>query len=259
MGFRPVPSPFIQNPGQTFNNPSGFNINVASGILSPTAVFGTANAANANANITNIVGFNAQNSGFNSGSLFKGSLVELSANGHAPDILVSVVSSSQITVLTAPTGTVAENIGIFNYPAAISGEAGATTNTNTLLSSYFIGNSGVGGVVDQTDLSNAISGSAVFIAGGAFTPTAGGYLALWFLASEDGGLTFEKTVSNTALPRAPDAIIPFFASAYAAGARAWAKNITWPAEPFKVLFQDVSGATMPSTWAIFLIPEGDEY
>jgi hypothetical protein len=74
---------------------------------------------------------------------------------------------------------------------------------------------GTSGVFTQTNFVNCIWGEIAFTAGGAFTPTTGGYLAGWFLLSPDGGTSFEKVVASTDLPRAPDFIIPFFASAYA--------------------------------------------
>jgi hypothetical protein len=54
---------------------------------------------------------------------------------------------------------------------------------------------------------------------------AGGYLAGWWILSDDGGTHFEKTVSNTDMPRSPDFIIPLFNSAYASGDRAWAQGL----------------------------------
>lgn len=74
---------------------------------------------------------------------------------------------------------------------------------------------GTSGVFTQTNFANAIWGEVQFLAGGAFTPTAGGYLAGWFLLSPDGGSTFEKVVAATDMPRPPDFVIPLFASAYA--------------------------------------------
>lgn len=93
-----------------------------------------------------------------------------------------------------------------------STELNALGNGNSAVSSV----GGTSGVFTQTNWSSGIWGQAHFLAGGAFTPTAGGYIACWFLYSPDGGSTFEKTVSNTDLPRLPDFVIPLFASAYAA-------------------------------------------
>lgn len=74
---------------------------------------------------------------------------------------------------------------------------------------------GTSGVFTQASWGSGIWGVAHFVAGGAFTPTAGGYIAGWFLYSPDGGSSFEKVVSNTDLARPPDFIIPFVNSALA--------------------------------------------
>lgn len=80
-------------------------------------------------------------------------------------------------------------------------------------------------VLSQTTFANAIWCQVFFQAAGAFTPTAGGYIAGWWLNSDNGGTNFEKVVANTDLPRSPDFIIPMFASAYASGDRSWAAGI----------------------------------
>lgn len=94
-----------------------------------------------------------------------------------------------------------------------------TTELNALGSGANVVSSvgGTAGVFTQTNFASAIWGAVHFKAGGAFTPTAGGYLAGWFLYSPDGGSTFEKVVAATDVPRPPDFIIPLFASAYASG------------------------------------------
>ena len=100
----------------------------------------------------------------------------------------------------------------------------------------------------QTNTANAIWGEIAFTAGGAVTPTAGGYIAGWFLYSPDGGTTYETTASNTDLPRSPDFIIPLLASAYAANNIAQASGIVrLPWWSFKVFTVNHSGATLPAT------------
>lgn len=93
-----------------------------------------------------------------------------------------------------------------------------TTELNTLAdgSSAVSSVGGTSGKFSQTSQGSGIWGVAHFLAGGAVTPSAGGFISGWFLYSPDGGTSFEKTVSNTDLPRAPDFIIPLFNSAYAA-------------------------------------------
>jgi|SRR5882724_6773548 len=88
-----------------------------------------------------------------------------------------------------------------------------TTELNALASTANVVSSvgGTSGVFTQTNFANAIWGEVQFLAGGAFTPAAGGYIAGWFLLSPDGGSTFERAnyASAVDLPRPPDFIIPF--------------------------------------------------
>lgn len=92
-----------------------------------------------------------------------------------------------------------------------STELNALGNATNVVSSV----GGTSGVFTQTNFVNCIWGEIHFLSGGAITPTAGGYLAGWFLFSPDTGSTFEKVVAATDLPRPADFIIPLFASAYA--------------------------------------------
>jgi len=91
-----------------------------------------------------------------------------------------------------------------------------TTELNTLANATSVTSSvgGTSGVFTQTNTGSGLWGIVHFKAGGAFTPTQGGYLAGWFLYSPDGS-AFEKVASNTDVPRAPDFIIPFIAAAHA--------------------------------------------
>lgn len=77
----------------------------------------------------------------------------------------------------------------------------------------------------QTTFGNAIWTQIFFQAAGAFTPTAGGFLAGWWLNSENAGTNYEKVVASTDMPRQPDFTIPLFASAYASGDRSWAPGL----------------------------------
>lgn len=133
-----------------------------------------------------------------------------------------------------------------------------TTELNSLGSGSAATSSvgGSSGVFAQSNWSNAIWGGIYFTAGGAFTPTAGGYLAGWFLLSFDGGTTFESLISTPsttvlALGRAPDFVIPTYE-----GGAAWANtNIRWqqgrfckvPWESHKVVIQNLSGAALPAS------------
>jgi hypothetical protein len=82
-------------------------------------------------------------------------------------------------------------------------------------------------VLTQTTFANAVWCKVFFTSGGAFTPTAGGYFAGWWLESENGGTNFERSsvVAATDMPRPPDFVIPLFAIAYASGDRQWASGL----------------------------------
>ena len=113
---------------------------------------------------------------------------------------------------------------------------------------------GSSGVFSQTNNANAIWGSLYFTSGGAFTPTAGGYLAGWFLPSTDGGTTFEALVSTPsatvlALSRPPDFVITLDNAAYASGNIRWCsgRKVMLPWESYKVVLQNLSGVALPAT------------
>lgn len=115
-----------------------------------------------------------------------------------------------------------------------------TTDLNNLASGANVGSS-------ATALTSASFGQAIwcemeFQAAGAFTPTAGGYLAGWWVFSENSGGVFEKVVAATDLPRLPDFVIPLFASAYASGDRSRASGLTRvPANTTKAYIGNRSG------------------
>jgi hypothetical protein len=243
-----VTNPVQLQPGSTYNS-------LPSGILSPAGSNGTGNTHTTTT--VDTLNFNPQAIGIGGGSLAKGSLIIGLAGGHGSDLIVTVPTNASVTILTATSSTLTGTaVRAFNYPGLVTGEASALTSGSSLVSSYYVGQSGVGGVLCQSDFINGAFADLLFIAGGAFTPTAGNSLQGWFLRSFDGGNTFEKSVANTANPRAPDFIIPLFASAYAAGDQAVAEQVPLPSEPFKVELLNGSGVTMPSTWGIWAGPTG---
>ena len=128
-------------------------------------------------------------------------------------------------------------------------ELNALANNANIISSV----GGTSGVFTQTSFGNAIWAEVEVIAGGAFTPTAGGYLCAWWLFSEAGS-TFEKQVSATDLPRAPDLIIPLFASAYASSDIAKGSGIVrLPAYDAKLYVANHCGVALASTGNIIKI------
>jgi hypothetical protein len=108
---------------------------------------------------------------------------------------------------------------------------------------------GSSGVFKQSDTGSGISGYVMLktVTTG-WTPTAGGALFGWFAASPDAGTTFEiikSTPSATvpALPRPPDFTIPFDAAATGTGLIRSSSLILIPAYQFKVIVQNLTGAT----------------
>jgi len=198
----------------------------------------------------------------------KGALIKLGSAGHAPDIVAASASAaSSLTILTATSASTAGvALTVFQNPVLVGGEASGLTNGSAVLSSYWTNPLGANtaGVFDPSvDFLSAPDADIFFISGGAFTPTAGGFIYGWFIPSYDGGTTFESdaiaTASSTvsAEPRSPDFTIALDAAAHAAGSTRWMQartlnnaSIQLPSQRFKVKLQNLSGATMPSTWAV---------
>lgn len=128
-------------------------------------------------------------------------------------------------------------------PISIIGvsELNALANGNTVTGSA----GGSGGIFSATQIKNLAAGEVFLTCAGSFTPTAGGCISGWFLRSSDGGTTFEKTTSNTALARPPDFIIPLNAVATVSGDVYFAAGeIRLPSCPFKVYVQNNAGVSL---------------
>jgi hypothetical protein len=233
-----------------------------SGYLSPAVVSGTGNT---HTNTTlDTLNFNPQTTGRSGGSLLKGQLLTLGGGGHAPDLIAAVASATAITLLTATSSTLTGTaVNVYNYPVLIGGEASALANGAAVTSSYWNNT----GIIRQVDMDQGAQGDLWFESGGAFTPSAGGILQGWFLPSFDGGTTFETltaTPSTTvqAISRSPDFVFTLDNAAYAAGNIRYCQGrfvAPLPTGPFKTIVQNVSGVTMPSTWAIMLGPWAMQY
>lgn len=128
--------------------------------------------------------------------------------------------------------------GFIATPFALMGttDLSGLTNGNSVTSTA--------SVLSQTTFANAIWCKIFFQAAGAFTPTAGGFIAGWWLESENGGTNFEKVVANTDLPRSADFIIPLFASAYASGDRSWTGIIKAPFGSCKAFIVNHAGVNL---------------
>lgn len=213
----------------------------------------------------NSLSFNPQTSN-GGGAAIVGSLVEIGSGGHPPDILASVATSSSITIVTATSSTVSGTaVTILNNPILIGGESSALTNGSAVTSSYWNGT----GIVRLSDIAQAPQDDVWFFSGGAFTPTAGGALLGWFLPEIGDGSNYESviaTASSTqnAMARSPDFVIPVYqgGTAYAASKISYANGrfiAPPPVTSFKIVLQNLSGATMPSTWAVGLGPFAIQY
>lgn len=119
---------------------------------------------------------------------------------------------------------------------ALANNTGAVSSVN-----------GTSGVFSQSNWSSGEIGIGVLYSGGAFTPTAGGYLSCWFLF--DDGTNFETLVaSNTDLPRNADFTFNLFASAYSSSSIGRSGGIFVP--PWwnhKLFVMNHSGVTLPAT------------
>jgi hypothetical protein len=112
---------------------------------------------------------------------------------------------------------------------------------------------GRNGIFTREQTGNAIFAAIYFVSGGSFTPSvAAADFAGWFLASPDGGSTFETVVqtpnnTNLALTRPPDFIIPLGVGTYAAGNQAWCSGgiVQLPWGAFKLEVQQFSGVSLP--------------
>lgn len=143
-----------------------------------------------------------------------------------------------------------------NFLEATGGStAGYFSTVTTLISSELVS---LGSSLTATSASvltssgsfgQAIWGEAYVQFGGAITPTAGGFLAAWFLRSPDVGTTFETFPSSAGSPgRPPDFIIPLSTIAYANGNVSYASGLVkMPWSPTKLFVQNSAGATLPSS------------
>lgn len=200
----------------------------------------------------------------------KGSLVLAASSIPKPDFLSAIATAAtSVTLLTAASSSVTTlAVNVLKNPILIGGEATALTNGSAVTSNYWQITGGAVGVFNlASDEIYALISSMWFMAGGAFTPSAGGALSGWFLPSIDGGTNFETALATPsatvpALPRSPDVVFSLDAAAHAAGTIRFAQGriITPPPEAdCKFILQNNSGVTMPSTWCIGMGPAAVGY
>jgi len=140
----------------------------------------------------------------------------------------------------------------------------------TGLASGSAATSSIAGPWSQSSFGSAQWCLAYFTWTTAFTPTAGGCLACWWLNSPDGGTNYETVVATAsitvpALGRSPDFIIPLYEGGASLGNTA--PLVKWCQAPFrypwmtaKLLVQNLSGVALPATGNIIKIGSvADQY
>lgn len=85
-----------------------------------------------------------------------------------------------------------------------------------------------------------------FVAGGTYTPLAGGFIEVWMLRSLDGGTNYEDGSASVAPGRAPDIVLPVRAGTTITP-RAGASGLIIPPGFYKALARNQTGATLPAS------------
>lgn len=124
----------------------------------------------------------------------------------------------------------------FLTSAAVTALSSGTTTINGVTNASFVVSTAV---FTQTDTAHGLLGYVQLTAGSTMAPSSGGYIAGWWLYSDDGGATFEST--NTA--RNPDWTIPLPTSIASVNQKFPTALAGMPWTTFKVLIQNNSGAT----------------
>ena len=142
---------------------------------------------------------------------------------------------------TGTNGYTTSPFDILSSESGLSSLANGGSITSSVINSS--------GKFSGTDTGSAPLCDLTVTINGTVTPNAGGYIAIWFLRSRDGGSNFEAaraTASTTvmALPRQPDAIVPLSNAAYSAGDLAWTVDVPLPPGTCKTILQNLSGQTL---------------
>ena len=183
-----------------------------------------------------------------------------------PEFLATTTTSATTAILSYTTAgqVTVETVTFQGFPVLIGGESTALLNGANTTSVYW---NGTGVFRQAVEFAEALFGSIFFMAGGAFTPSAGGSIAGWFLPSFDGGTTYEAAISSSsttiaAVSRSPDFIISLDNALYAAGNVRWAAGRVVQPPPeaeCKVIVQNNAGVPLPTTWMIALGPATFQY
>lgn len=120
-----------------------------------------------------------------------------------------------------------------------------TTELNSLASSTSNTLSSAGSAIDNST-NKYIWYDVEFLAGGTYTPTAGGFLELWLLRTLDG-TNYEDGSSTIAPARRPDVIIPVRAGTTITPRAGGQGRLILPPGLSKPIVRNQSGATLPSS------------
>jgi hypothetical protein len=123
--------------------------------------------------------------------------------------------------------------------------SGPTNLLTTQLNALASGSLTVAGTAIQ-NTGGYIYADVEFVAGGAYSPTAGAYVELWLLRSIDSGTNYEDGGTGVAPGRPADIVIPV-RNGTTITPRAGASGLIVPPGFFKPLARQNTGATLPST------------
>ena len=118
-----------------------------------------------------------------------------------------------------------------------------TTELNSLASSTGNTLSVLGAAFQNTTARNFAD--VEFVAGGAFSPTAAGFIELWLLRSLDGGTNYEDGSATVAPGRQPDIVIPVRAGTTITP-RAGAQGLILPVGFYKPIARNQTGVALPA-------------
>lgn len=119
-----------------------------------------------------------------------------------------------------------------------------TTELNSLASSNANTLSTLGAAFQNT--AARVYSDVEFLAGGTLSPTAGGFIELWFLRSLDGGSTYEDGSASVAPGRAPDIVIPVRGGTTITP-RAGSSGLILPPAFYKPIARNQTGVTLPAS------------
>lgn len=155
-------------------------------------------------------------------------------------------AAAAVAMVTRPTPAEAATNFLWEGAGAYGVSVGnwLTTELNALGTSAGNTLSTLGGAFQNTNA--RIFADVEFLAGGTFTPVAGGFIEVWLLRSLDGGSTYEDGSASIAPGRPADLIIPVRAGTTITP-RAGVSGLVLPPGFYKPIARNQTGATLPAT------------